>query len=45
MFVDIGSNDGLLLRSIRQRVPTAKVGGVEPSFANRQDRPFPRSAD
>ena len=31
MFVDIGSNDGLLLRSIRQRVPTAKVGGVEPS--------------
>ncbi|MCI4339338.1 MAG: class I SAM-dependent methyltransferase [Thermoplasmata archaeon] len=30
-FLDIGSNDGLLLRSIRERVPAARIGGVEPS--------------
>ena len=31
LFVDIGSNDGLLLRSIRERVGNARIGGVEPS--------------
>jgi SAM-dependent methyltransferase len=31
LFVDIGSNDGLLLRSIRERAPGARIGGVEPS--------------
>jgi SAM-dependent methyltransferase len=30
-FLDVGSNDGLLLRSIRQRAPHAEVLGVEPS--------------
>ncbi len=31
VFLDIGSNDGLLLRSIRERAPDARIGGVEPS--------------
>ncbi|MGI0070769.1 MAG: class I SAM-dependent methyltransferase [Thermoplasmata archaeon] len=31
LFLDIGSNDGLLLRSIRDRAPAAQIGGVEPS--------------
>lgn len=30
-FLDIGSNDGLLLRSILARAPDARVQGVEPS--------------
>lgn len=30
-FLDIGSNDGLLLRSIRERRPGAELLGVEPS--------------
>jgi len=31
LFIDIGSNDGLLLRSIRDRAPEARIAGVEPS--------------
>ncbi|MGC2205359.1 MAG: class I SAM-dependent methyltransferase [Thermoplasmata archaeon] len=31
LFVDIGSNDGLLLRSIHERAEAARVGGIEPS--------------
>lgn len=30
-FLDIGSNDGLLLRSIRAQRPAARIEGVEPS--------------
>jgi SAM-dependent methyltransferase len=33
LFVDIGSNDGLLLRSILRKAPESRIAGVEPSPA------------